>query len=218
MSSRRTLLAVILLALVCLGLFAFWPQIDVMVARKFFVAGRFIGRTPAGEALRKAFYYAPYLVLAFCLLAAAARRLGWLRRGPDGRAALFLVLTLALGPGLAVNAILKEISHRPRPEQTQEFGGPWAFRPLQKFDGECKKNCSFVSGEVSTAAWTLAPALLVPPPWRALAIGLSLLFTVAEGASRLSFGGHYLSDAAMAALITFALVLAFYRLYAHRQN
>jgi membrane-associated phospholipid phosphatase len=214
MSSRWFLIAVILLTLACLALFAFWPELDLQVARKFFAAGKFTGLTTSGEVWRKIFYWAPYVVLAGFLLAYLARRLGWRRSGPDGRAVLFLVLSLALGPGLAVNAVLKEISHRPRPVQTQEFGGPWSFRPPYKFDGDCKKNCSFVSGEVAAAAWTLAPALLAAPPVRLWAIGASLLFTVAVGALRMSFGGHYLSDAALAALITFVIVLALYRLYA----
>ena len=77
-----------------------------------------------------------------------------------------------------------------------EFGGPWRFRPLETFDGECRRNCSFVSGEVATAAWTLAPALLAPPPFRVLAVGAALGFTAATALLRMSFGGHYLSDVA----------------------
>ncbi len=30
--------------------------------------------------------------------------------------------------------------------------------------GECKKNCSFVSGEASTGFWMVAPASVLPPP------------------------------------------------------
>ena len=42
--------------------------------------------------------------------------------------------------------------------------------------GDCPKNCSFVAGEPSGAFWTLAPAALTPPAWRALAYGASLAF------------------------------------------
>ena len=41
----------------------------------------------------------------------------------------------------------------------------------------------------------VAPALVVPPPFRPLAIGAALLFGVGASALRLAFGGHFLSDA-----------------------
>jgi membrane-associated phospholipid phosphatase len=126
---------------------------------------------------------------------------------------VFLVATLALGPGLLVNGVLKEVSHRPRPEQTQQFGGPWPFRPYESFDGACRSNCSFVSGEVATAAWTLAPALLAPLLYRHWAILASLLFTAAVARLRMAFGGHYFSDVALAALFTTLIVLAVYGWY-----
>ena len=140
------------------------------------------------------------------------------RHGADRTAArsVFLLASLALGPGLLVNGVLKENSHRPRPEQTVEFGGPWRFRPYEDFDGECRRNCSFVSGEVAASAWTLAPALLAPPPFRVLAVGAALAFTAATGALRMSFGGHYLSDVLLAALFTFLIVLGLYRWYLGR--
>jgi membrane-associated phospholipid phosphatase len=215
-SIEKTLLAAVWATLACLTLFTLWPGLDLAVARIFFEAGHFIGRTRAGEIFRLVFYYAPYVILGLLLVAAAAHRLGRTRRGPDGRAILFVVASLALGPGLLVNGVLKENSLRPRPEQTMEFGGPWRFRPFEKFDGECRRNCSFVSGEVATSAWTLAPALLAPPPFRVLAVGAALGFTAATGFLRMSFGGHYLSDVLLAALFTFLIVLGLYRWYSGR--
>jgi lipid A 4'-phosphatase len=40
--------------------------------------------------------------------------------------------------------------------------------------GDCPSNCSFVSGDVSGAFWTIAPAALTPPQWRALAYDAAL--------------------------------------------
>jgi membrane-associated phospholipid phosphatase len=211
LSAPKALIATVVATLSCLVLFALRPDLDLAVAGKFHVDGHFVGRGPLGELARRFFYDAPYVLLALLLAAGAARRFGLARRGPDGRAAIFLVASLALGPGLLVNGLLKEPSHRPRPEQTLEFGGPWRFRPYETFDGECLKNCSFVSGEVATSAWTLAPALLAPPPLRAAAVGAALLFTAATAALRMAFGGHYLSDALFAALFTFLIVLGLYR-------
>jgi membrane-associated phospholipid phosphatase len=215
-SIGKPLMAALSATLACLALFALWPDLDLAVARKFFDAGHFIGRTRTGEIFRSVFYDGPFVILGLLLLAYGARRLGRTRRGPDGRAIFFLLASLALGPGLLVNGVLKENSHRPRPEQTVEFGGPWRFRPYETFDGECRRNCSFVSGEVATSAWTLAPALLAPPPFRVLAVGAALAFTAATGALRMSFGGHYLSDVLLAALFTFLIVLGLYRWYLAR--
>jgi membrane-associated phospholipid phosphatase len=221
LSSASALVFASILTLACCALFAAAPQLDLVVAQNFFSDGHFTGLTPLTEQIRRMFFDAPYALLVLLLLAYAARRrnfrrLGFARRGPDGRAILFLVATLALGPGLLVNGLLKENSHRPRPEQTVEFGGPWRFRPFENFDGDCRSNCSFASGEVSASAWTLAPALLAPPAFRVAAIGAALLFTAATALLRMSFGGHYLSDALLSALFTFLIVLTLDRWYLRR--
>ena len=114
----------------------------------------------------------------------------------------------AIGPGLVVNLGLKDHAHRPRPIQTSAFGGASEFRPWYRFDGACQKNCSFVSGEASEAFWMVAPALLAPPPWRGAAIGAALIFGAAASLLRMAFGGHYLSDVVLAALITLVIIEA----------
>src|SRR5215467_8396595 len=71
------------------------------------------------------------------------------------RAALMMVLTLALGPGLLANVMLKDHWGRPRPIDVTEFGGSFKFVPWWDPRGGCPKNCSFVAGEPSGAFWTL---------------------------------------------------------------
>ena len=124
---------------------------------------------------------------------------------------LFLSLSLALGPGLLVNVVLKEHSQRPRPVQTLDLGGQWEFRPWYRFDGQCERNCSFVSGEAASAFWTVAPAMLAPPPVRPVAVAGALLFGAATAALRMAFGGHYLSDVLLAGLFTLLIALILYR-------
>lgn len=211
--TRNILIALLVGLVYCFAIFALWPQIDLDAAAIFYHAGRFVGRTSTGEFFRRIFYDAPYVLLAGFLLAALAKWRGWIARGPNGRAVVFLLAALALGPGLLVNGFWKEVSHRPRPEQTLDFGGPWSFRPYEFFDGQCEHNCSFVSGEAATTAWTLAPALLAPPQARALAVAGALLFTLATGGLRMAFGGHYLSDVTFGALFTFVIVLLGYCWY-----
>jgi membrane-associated phospholipid phosphatase len=194
-------------------LFGLAPELDLAAARLFWREGTgFIGVTPTGEMLRSIFFEAPFWIGGAFACGWGLRRLGlphvWL---PSGRAILFLVLSLALGPGLLVNLVLKEHSHRPRPVQTQEMGGKWEFRPWYRFDGQCQRNCSFVSGEAASAFWTVAPALLTPPPVRPFAIAVALTFGVATSALRIAFGGHYLSDVLFAGLFTLLIILGLYR-------
>jgi lipid A 4'-phosphatase len=211
--TTKALIALLIGVIYLCAIFALWPRIDLDVAALFYHAGHFIGRTPAGEHFRRFFYDAPYFLLAAFIMTAIAKSFGRVERGPGWRAIVFLVASLALGPGLLVNGVLKEVSHRPRPEQTLDFGGGWSFEPYDSFAGQCGHNCSFVSGEAATAAWTLAPALLAPPPARILTIAAALLFTLATGGLRMAFGGHYFSDVLFAALFTFVIVLALYQWY-----
>jgi lipid A 4'-phosphatase len=198
------------LAVVAAGVFLAFPQLDLAVTHAFFDRqGTFYGTTFFGRTLRAILRLASYTIFAAFVLAYVSARLYARKRlVPTGRNLAFLALTLALGPGLSVNLLIKEHSHRPRPFQTQEFGGPWEFRPFGRFNGQCVTDCSFVSGETSTAAWSLAPALLTPPPWRAAMIGASVLFTLVMGVERVAYGGHYLSDVTFGALINWLIVLA----------
>jgi membrane-associated PAP2 superfamily phosphatase len=120
----------------------------------------------------------------------------------SARAALFLIVSLALGPGLLVNGLLKEGWARPRPGMVTQFGGDYAFMPWWDPRGTCDSNCSFVSGETSSAVWMTAPALMMPVPWRYAALGAAGLYSLAVASLRMLAGGHFLSDVIFAAVFT----------------
>lgn len=143
------------------------------------------------------------LVLAFAKLPPWR----WLPRLP-ARTATFLTLSLLLGPGLLVNGILKPHWGRPRPHAVTEFGGTEAYVDWWNPTGTCEQNCSFVSGEAATAAWMFGPAMLVPPPWRGLALTAAAAFTAAMSALRLNVGAHFFTDAVLGALSTVLILLA----------
>jgi lipid A 4'-phosphatase len=86
------------------------------------------------------------------------------------------------------------------------------FMPWWDPRGGCDQNCSFASGETSGAAWTVAPALLVPGGLRVVALGAAGVFTVAIGTLRVAFGGHFASDVIFAALLTLAVIWGTYGL------
>lgn len=63
---------------------------------------------------------------------------------------IYLVLCMALGPGLFVNFVLKEHAGRARPSQTIIFGGTKQFTPVLHCTNQCTHNCSFASGHAAT--------------------------------------------------------------------
>jgi membrane-associated phospholipid phosphatase len=195
-----------------MALAALWPELDLAIARRFYEAEGESFALRFDEALivlRGLGYYLPITVLmGASLVFALGMRKSRLGAERGGRRILFLALSFALGPGLLVNGVLKEVSHRPRPTQVVEFGGASAFRPWYAVDGACRHNCSFASGEVAGATWLLAPASLAPPPWRALAVAVSGVFAVAVAVLRMAFGAHFASDVVAAALVTLVCVAA----------
>jgi membrane-associated PAP2 superfamily phosphatase len=129
-----------------------------------------------------------------------------------GRAALFLIATLALGPGLLTNLILKDHWHRARPIDVQQFGGPYHFTPWWDPRGDCPNNCSFIAGEPSGAFWTLAPAALAPPELRVVAYGAAIAFGAGIGALRIGAGAHFFSDVVFAGVFMYLLIWAMHGL------
>jgi membrane-associated PAP2 superfamily phosphatase len=123
-----------------------------------------------------------------------------------GRAVVLMIVTLALGPGLLVNVILKDNSGRPRPQYVTEFGGQEPMLPWWDMRGACDKNCSFVAGEPSGAFWTMAGAAVAPPHWRAAAYGVAMIFGAAVGLLRMSAGGHFFSDVVFGGIVVFLLI------------
>ncbi|HEY3720225.1 MAG TPA: phosphatase PAP2 family protein [Roseiarcus sp.] len=205
----RILLALVA-GLVAVGVvFAIWPELDLAATHAFYDHGGFVVRSGWAQAVRSFFRITPYVALAAYAIPYLLRRLGvaapW---APDGRAIAFLVATMVIGPGLIVNLGMKDHLHRPRPINMIEFGGRDEFRPWYRFDGACRRNCSFASGEAASAFWMVAPALLVPQPFRAVAIAAALAFGIAASALRMAFGGHFLSDVLFGGLISLIVVFA----------
>ena len=203
----RALIVYVALTALMLAVFALWPGLDLAVAHLFYDRGGFIGHDSLDRFGRDFFRVTPFVVLTlYAGLWLAKRRGVSLRWAPSGRAMIFLIATIAIGPGLIVNLGLKDHWHRPRPAQTQEFGGPSEFRPWYDDRGACKKNCSFVSGEAATGFWMVAPASVLPPPWRGPAIVLAFAFGVGSSLLRMAFGGHYLSDVLLGGLVTLIVI------------
>jgi lipid A 4'-phosphatase len=205
----RVLLALVAALALVGALFAIRPDFDLAATHAFYDHGGFIGANPMARVARDFFRIFPFVVLGALALLYFAHRFGLaVRWAPDGRSLVFLVASIAIGSGLIVNLGMKDHLHRPRPVHVEDFGGHDEFRPWYRFDGACRKNCGFASGEASSAFWMIAPALLAPPPFRAPALAAALAFGVAASALRMAFGGHFLSDVLFGGLISLIVVFA----------
>jgi lipid A 4'-phosphatase len=208
---NRTGLVVALLAGTVVGLMlGVYPQLDLAASALFFdePSKSFdVAHNMTALQWRNIFTYMIAAVAAPAFIAVAVKFVLPRRHMIiPPRAALFLIATLALAPGLMANVILKDYWGRPRPFEVARFNGPETFIPWWDPRGPCDKNCSFVAGEGAGAFWTLAPAALVPPPWTALAYAAALAFGATVGALRMSFGAHFLSDVAFSGIFTFLII------------
>lgn len=169
---------------------------DLLVSMPFYIDGKW----PIGEQQPWHLLYlldrGPSIGLGLCGLAAAIigsiykQRRSWVKPG------LFLVILLAIGPGLVVNSIFKEYWGRPRPREVAQFGGKKEFlHPWQK--GVAHGGRSFPSGHSSAAFYLTAPFFiyrrrkpLVARVWLIGGLSFGLMMSIA----RITQGGHFLSD------------------------
>ena len=211
--NRTGLLIALAIAVVTGLVFGFYPGLDLEVARYFHA---FEDRNNNMFALRlfpplmKArdlgllvgtILVAPAVCVLIVKLLLPPRRMLI-----SGRATVFLITTMALAPGLLVNVLLKDHWGRPRPIDVTQFGGDQHFVAWWNPRGDCSSNCSFVSGDVAGAVWTIAPAALAPPHWRALAYAAALALGVGMGTIRMMAGAHFPSDVVFAGIFTFLIV------------
>jgi lipid A 4'-phosphatase len=191
------------------------PELDLVAARAFYTReGGFVGlRLGWVEVLRQAFAVLYFATIALCLVGVALIWRGrpqWLRLGKAEW--LFLAACLAAGPGLVANLVFKDQWGRARPKHVIEFGGKKTFTPPLLIANQCRRNCSFVSGEAaSTYAVFYAAAALVPPWSVALAVA-GTVGGLATGLIRMSQGAHFLSDVIFAGVFMALTILLLRRL------
>ena len=207
----------LIMALIAGGLvgvvFAVYPRLDLDISAVFFHPTPPVLFAVNAQPWVQVTRWTARVLIALLALPGFLAVLGWLILPPrrmliSGRAALFLVMTIALGPGLITNVLLKDHWHRSRPIDVQQFAGTDRFTLWWDPRGDCPNNCSFVAGEPSGAFWTLAPAALAPPQWRLLAYGAALAFGAGIGALRIGAGAHFFTDVVFAGVFMYLVVWA----------
>lgn len=119
----------------------------------------------------------------------------WSKVHRHWRSCLFLLLLLAIGPGLLVNSIFKEHWGRTRPVHVIELGGTEPFLTVwERGSGGGK---SFPSGHASIGFYVMAPYFILRRRRRRMAQAFLIgggLYGVLMGFGRIAQGGHFLSD------------------------
>ncbi|TWB16684.1 membrane-associated PAP2 superfamily phosphatase [Nitrospirillum amazonense] len=196
------------------------PTLDLAAAGWFWTPqGGFAWRAnPVANLLHEAVQVGARVMAGTLVLGTAWT--AWRRRPPrgatllgaDARAWGFLLLSLAIGPGLLGNAVLKDHWHRARPVQVVEFGGAAPYTPpvLPAPKANCGRNCSFVSGDAVLAFFLHSFAYTARRRQRLWLYG-GLGVGAGVGLLRIGMGGHFFSDvmyAGLLAVLTSALLHA----------
>lgn len=196
--------------------FALLPGVDMAVSALFYSpgAGFVLADNPVLKGLRKSSSW----VLGLMLLGLMGEIVLALRRNPRrltgwGRRAAVLIAGLVIASGFLVNGVLKSMWGRARPIHIEGFGGDADFTRAWQVSDNCLSNCSFVSGEGSSAAWMVAVVvLMVPAPWRRWALPAAVAYGAALSINRIAFGGHFLSDILLSWALTGLVIAALHRL------
>jgi lipid A 4'-phosphatase len=208
--NRSGLYIALALALIVGLLFGIYPELDLQLAALFYDAATKTFPLKFNTLAMIARDAAMWIAWGFALPSIVALVVKLAR--PDkpllvpGRTVFFLLVTMVLAAGILTNLAFKSHWGRPRPIVVTEFNGAQEFVAWWDPRGSCGRNCSFFSGEGATAFWTYAPAALTPPTWRPLAFTAATVFGVVTSGLRMAFGGHFFTDVAAAALVTFIVI------------
>ena len=207
----------LLLILATSAVFLAFPGIDPWFSGLFYKDGFVVGQLTAFVAFRDLLRNAT-TVIVIVLIAVLLIKLAWPYRRTllRPRDITFILSTLIIGPGIITNLIFKDNWGRPRPFQVDLFGGSDPFVGVWKITHFCARNCSFISGEGSSAIWLLTLAVLLPPRWRSSGLWLLSVFAVLFSLNRVAVGAHFLSDVVLAWWVTLLVMAIIYRvLYVH---
>jgi lipid A 4'-phosphatase len=209
---RATLAGIPLCSLIAAAaaalLFSLYPSIDIGFSALFYRPG---GGFFLSDAVLVRFLYKsvevliPAYILALIII--------WIMKkkpfGLTGKKLLYLLLVLAVGPGLMVNVVFKDHWGRARPRQIQAFGGSKRFTPPLVISDQCDTNCAFASGHAAAGFYFIALALIMESHRRRIYAG-ALAYGALVGLARIAQGGHFLSDVLFAFFIVYFIAKGIY--------
>jgi lipid A 4'-phosphatase len=217
----EAVLLAILAALVTL-VFAF-SHLDIEASRLFYRPEAVDHWKLAKELPWSVLYRAaPWITASLVVLGLAALVIGALRnRSLWRRHAVFLLLSVVVGPGLLINAVFKDHWDRPRPREIVAFGGPLQYVPAPLPGRE--SGASFPCGHCSVgflygAGWWIWRRRR--PAWARISIAVGLVAGGALGLGRMAAGGHFLSDVVWSAILAYGVchIIYYHVLHLHRDE
>jgi len=170
--------------------------LDLKVSALFYQSNGWpVGNLPPWRQFYLYGYYPSYILgfaaLSLYLAGFFRPELARFRKG-----AAFLVLLLALGPGLLVNTSFKDHWGRPRPREITQFGGTRVFhQPWER--GDAGKGRGFPSGHGASAFYLAMPYFALRrqrPRAAARIVAGGMIYGILMGIARISQGGHFVSD------------------------
>ena len=162
----------------------------------------FVGERGAAWPSRGLYQLAPLITALLVALSLVWLLISQLRpRDALRRNCIFLILSLAIGPGLLDNAILKDHWHRPRPRDVVQFGGSLHYMPPPwRGEGGSSFPCGHCSvGFLYANGWWVWKRTRRKLAKASLVLGLSLGSVL--GIGRMAAGAHFLSDVVWSALL-----------------
>jgi membrane-associated PAP2 superfamily phosphatase len=203
------------LVVVLLATIPFWvTPLDLEIQRAAWQgeAGWSLGERQPWKAIYH-FGTLPALLMTLAALVALVLGLRGGRLAPWSKATAYLVLCMAIGPGILVNLVLKDHWGRPRPRDVIPFGGEYPAERVWIADPSSPGK-SFPCGHCTMGFFFFAPGILLRRLGRrrmalalfTLAWGLGLLL----GIARILQGGHFASDVLWGAGICWMVSMGLY--------
>lgn len=189
-------------------IFLLFPQLDIMISSLFFDGHfdrYFLPYKLVYDGVR-VISFVSILTLLVLLTLTFFQKFFW---GLTRKKLLFLILAVALGPGLVVNTVFKDNWGRARPVQIKEFGGKADHNPPLVISNACNKNCSFVCGHASAGFVFAALAFLYRRREKEIFVA-SLFAGALIGFVRIAQGGHFFSDVVFSFFFTYLTVRLLY--------
>lgn len=192
----------------CSIIFLLFPELDLITTQYIYDLNN--GFLPKKDGIPGIIFHGTELLTASLIIFCCAAFMRLLKHRPpwsvfNAKNTTFILIALALGPGLVVNGVLKNQWGRARPVQVEQFGGTKQFTPPLIITDQCEKNCSFVAGHPSMGFFFLIFAFLYPT-YKKEIIASALALGAIIGATRIAQGGHFLSDVIFSALFTYLTI------------
>jgi membrane-associated PAP2 superfamily phosphatase len=205
---RREAVCLAAIALLAAALFAS-GGLDLVVARAFYRPGP-LDHWPLARELPWSLLYraAPWVTATLVIAALAGLAASFTRsRAEWRRAAVLVLLGVAIGPGLLANALFKDHWQHPRPRDLIEFGGPLHYvpSPLIGSEGGASFPCGHCSvGFMCAAGWWTWKRRR--PAWARASLAGGLALGLLLGVGRMAAGAHFFSDIVWSALLAFGVL------------